>query len=316
MAAPSRAARMVDGATVIGRSVVALVALALLAPGAHGAYRYLHDYNLYRGFAPPHESAAIQHGQVRTEFFYSPALHQRREYLAYLPPGYDAGVARGVRYPVLYLLHAPVGQARNYGLAGDLYVRIDELLHRHRIRPFITVLPMGHGADHEWANARDGRYQDFVVDVVHSADQQFSTLRNRRARMLAGLSAGGYGAVNIALHQPNTFGSFESWSGYYVQTPTDAFAGTSKQLLHDNSPAEYLSSIAPTIRRLPFDAFLYQGTGDDVSAPAMFSFARQLRSVGVRTQAAVYPGRHNWRLWRRHFNAMLEFASSSMEKPR
>jgi enterochelin esterase-like enzyme len=311
---------MVAGATLIGRTAVALVALALLAPGAHGAYRYLHDYDLYRGFAPPRESDAIQHGQVRTEFFWSRALHQRREYLVYLPPGYDAGAARGVRYPVLYLLHAPVGQARNYGLAGGLYVRVDELLHRHLIRPFITVLPMGHGGafggDHEWANARAGPYEDFVLDVVRSADRQFSTFRDRRARMLAGLSAGGYGAVNIALHHPHTFSAFEAWSGYYVQTPTDSFTGVSKRLLFDNSPAEYLPSIAPTIRRLPFNAFLYQGTGDDVSAPAMFSFARQLRSVGVHTEAAVYPGRHNWRLWRRHFNAMLEFASSSLEKPR
>jgi enterochelin esterase-like enzyme len=166
------------------------------------------------------------------------------------------------------------------------------------------------------ANARAGRYEDFVLDVVHDADARFSTLRDRSARMLAGLSAGGYGATNIALHHPLTFGSFESWSGYYVQTPTYSFTGASQRELWANSPASYLPAIAPTIRRRPFSAFLYQGRDDDVSASAMFAFARELRSAGVRTQAVVYPGRHNWRLWRRHFSAMLEFAGSRLEAAR
>jgi enterochelin esterase-like enzyme len=311
---------MVTGASVRARLAVAAVALMLLAPGAYGAYSYLHAYDLYRGFPPPREPASIPHGRLEQLSFYSHALRQERKYLAYLPPGYDSGSARGVRYPVLYLLHAPVGRARNYAQAGGLDVRIDKLLARGSIRPFLTVLPIGHGSsfggDHEWANARAGRYEDFVVDTVRNVDARFSTLRDRRARMLAGLSAGGYGAVNISLHHPSVFGSFESWSGYFTQTPTYTFSGVSPALLRANSPARYLPAIAPTLRRTPFRAFLYQGTRDDVSASAMRAFTAELRAAGANARAAVYPGRHNWRLWRRHFSAMLEFASKSLEAAR
>ncbi len=320
MAAAADAAGMVTGAAVTTRLVAGALALALLAPGGYGAYSYLHAYDLYRGFPPPREPAGIPHGRLETIGIYSRALHQRRGYLVYLPPGYEAGRARGVRYPVLYLLHAPVGRARNYALAGGLDVRVDKLMARRAIRPFVTVLPMGHGSafggDHEWANARAGNYEDFVLDVVRDVDGRFSTLRARRARMLGGLSAGGYGAANIALHHPRTFASFESWSGYYTQTPTYTFSGASPALLRANSPAAYVPAIAPAIKRLPFRAFLYQGSRDDVSARAMFAFAGELRAAGVQTQAAVYPGGHNWRLWRGHFTPMLEFASSSLEAAR
>ncbi|HEX6737409.1 MAG TPA: alpha/beta hydrolase-fold protein [Vicinamibacteria bacterium] len=311
---------MVTRAAVIARLAVAAAALALLAPGALGAYGYLHDYDLYRGFPPPREAAGIAHGRLEQVSFYSPALRQRRSYLAYLPPGYDAGSARGVRYPVLYLLHAPVGRARNYAQAGGLEVRIDTLLARRAIRPFLAVLPIGHGSafggDHEWADARAGRFESFVLDTVRATDSRYSTLRNRRARMLAGLSAGAYGAVNISLHHPRMFGGFESWSGYFTQTPTYTFSGASPALLRANSPAAYLPAIAPSIRRLPLRAFLYQGAADDVSARAMLAFAGELRAAGVRTRAAIYPGRHNWRLWRRHFSQMLVFASRSLESAR
>jgi S-formylglutathione hydrolase FrmB len=33
-------------------------------------------------------------------------------------------------------------------------------------------------------------------------------------RAIGGLSEGGYGAINIALHHPREFSVVESWSGY------------------------------------------------------------------------------------------------------
>jgi S-formylglutathione hydrolase FrmB len=39
--------------------------------------------------------------------------------------------------------------------------------------------------------------------------------RDRRRWTIAGLSSGGYGAVDIGLRHPGLFGAIESWSGYY-----------------------------------------------------------------------------------------------------
>lgn len=296
-------------AATLTRRLMSLAAPLWVIAGFYGAWMYVHHYDLYRGFPPPTEPVGIPHGRLEKIGFYSPALGQQRHYLVYLPPRYTS--AR--RYPVLYLLHAPVGKALNYVYAGGLGVRVDKLLARRAIRPFITVIPEGHtgvfGSDHQWANARDGRYEDFVLDTVRAVDSRWSTLADRDARMLAGLSAGGYGAVNVALHHLDVFGSFESWSGYFTQTPTLTFRGASPAELRGNSPADYLGSVAPEIRRLGLHAYLYQGRKDDVPVSAMVDFGRRLRADGAQVRMSAYGGKHNWALWRAHFSQMLRYAS-------
>jgi enterochelin esterase-like enzyme len=216
---------------------------------------------------------------------------------------------------VLYLLHAPVGKARNYVQTGDLGVRVDELLHRRAMRPFITVIPMAHsplGTDHEWANGDQGPYENFVLDTVHAVDARFATRRHRRARMLAGLSAGAYGATNITLQHPGLFGSFESWSGYYLEDTKDAFHGASVARLRANSPLDELGPHAARLRRLPVRAYLYQGRTDDEPAAQMEAFAMRLRATGSHVRVSVYGGKHDWALWRGHFSQMLVFAGHTL----
>jgi enterochelin esterase-like enzyme len=297
-------------------AAVAALALVFLLGGAYGSYAYLHDYDLYRGFPAPSEPAGIARGTLVQHSFYSPALREQRSCYVYLPPGYPAAAAAGRRFPVLYLLHAPVGHARNYIQVGGLAVRMDTLLARHRIRPFIVAIPEAHspfGTDHEWANSPGGAYESFVLDTVRAVDARFATKPTRANRMLAGLSAGGYGATNITLHHPAVFGSFESWSGYFTQTPTDAFKGASAALLHANDPDLYLATVAPELRRHPLRALLYQGYQDDVPPADMVAFARRLEATGSQVSWALYGGGHDWRLWRAHFSRMLEFASRTFE---
>ena len=289
-----------------------------LLVGLYGAWLYIHHYDLYRGFPPPKEAANLPHGELKTAGFWSSALHQRRHYLIYLPPRYGQLAARGRRFPVLYLLHGLGGKAQNYVFAGGLDLRVDELLAHRRIRPFITVIPMGQasrfGGDHEWANARAGPYESLVLDTVRAVDRRWATIPRRRARMIAGLSAGAYGAVNVALLHLRVFGSFESWSGYFIQTPTAAFQGASPGELYANSPAEYLPSVAPEIRRLGLHAYLYQGRGDDVPLGKMIEVARGLSADGAHVRLSVYGGGHNWKLWRGHFSQMLSYASRVFER--
>jgi enterochelin esterase-like enzyme len=296
-------------------ALVSVLALAFLLGGSYASYAYLHNYDLYRGFPPPTEAPGIPSGTIRQEQFYSAALGERRAYLVYLPPGYTGRT----RLPVLYLLHAPVGHARNYIQVGGLTVKMDTLLARGRIRPFIVVMPEAHapfGTDHEWANTPSGDYEGLVLDTVRAVDARFATKRVRSARMLAGLSAGAYGATNITLHNPAVFGSFESWSGYFTQTPTDAFHGASAALLRANDPDEYLGSVAPELHRHPLRAFLYQGLTDDVPAGDMVAFAQRLEATGSHVRWALFGGGHDWRLWRAELPRMLVFASHSFREGR
>jgi len=112
------------------------------------------------------------------------------------------------------------------------------------------------------------------------------------------------------------FGSFESWGGYYLQTPTGVFAGEPRAVLEHDSPISYLLSHPGALRSRPLHAFMYQGNHDDVAAPTMLRFAALLRASGCTVHAAIYDGGHNWRLWRRHFPQMLRYASRVLARPR
>jgi enterochelin esterase-like enzyme len=293
--------------------VAGLAATLWLAGGTVGAYRYVHRYSLYRGFPPPATPAGVAAGTTRVIRFWSPALRSHQEYLVYLPPHYRRLAARGRRFPVLYLLHAPPGRPDGFLKAGAMGVREDVGVARHRLRPMLMVIPYGktraYGDDTEWADAGAGPYERFVLDVVHDVDHRFATLRDRQHRAIAGLSEGAYGALNVGLHHLATFSIVQSWSGYFVQTPTAAFAGATREQLAANSPAEYLPALRPAIRRLGLRAFLYQGTEEEQPPALMTSFARQLHAAGAEVGYGLYPGGHDWGLWRRQVPHMLRLAS-------
>ena len=87
-----------------------LAGAAVIAVGIVGVYRYVENYWLYRGFAPPHDAAFVKTPGA-TERFYLPsrALGGRRQPVdVYLPPGYRSHPDR--RYPVMYLLHGFPGR--------------------------------------------------------------------------------------------------------------------------------------------------------------------------------------------------------------
>jgi enterochelin esterase-like enzyme len=241
---------------------------------------------------------------------WSKSLHSERRVLVYLPPHYFSGARRGHRYPVLYLLQASVMQPTNYLRVGGLGPRVDTMVNAHRSPPYISVMPAGSGRDHEWANAAAGNFDGYVMDVVHAIDHRFSTIPNRRGRIVAGLSEGGYGAINVALHHLRTFSGFESWSGYYLQPGGYPFTGKYKARIAANSPALYVSQLSGQLHRLPLRAFMYMGYGEHwPTIPDMLSFARQLRAAGATTvDTALYPGSHNWKLWRPHIPHMLVWA--------
>jgi enterochelin esterase-like enzyme len=299
----------------LGRLMAIGVALVWLGIGMYGLTRYVASYQRYRGFPPPAHVASIPSGKVIAVHFRSPALGRWTTYSLYLPPGYAAAARAGGRFPVLYLLHAPPGSPTGYLTIGALQVRMDMLIAAHRIRPFIVAIPDGHtskdGNDTEWANAQAGPYERFVLDVVHAVDSRWATIRARADRAIAGLSEGGYGAANVTLHNLGTFGTFESWSGYFTQTPTQSFSGASYALLRANSPNAYVAALHPQLAQLPTYAFVYRGTRDGITSHAdTVMFVQRFRAAGGHVAMAEYPGSHNWSLWRAHMPLMLRFASA------
>jgi enterochelin esterase-like enzyme len=292
---------------------VLVAILAWLALGLWGVQSYGSHYYTYRGFDPPRDPPGVAHGRLVKASMYSPALRKRRAYLIYLPPGYDRLSKAGKRFPVLYLLHGSPGFPALFLNAGDLGVALDKLVGAHRIGRMLVVMPNGRNGsfrtDTEWANAGSGRWESEVLDVVKAVDAAWPTIPDRRHRALAGDSEGGYAAVNIALHHLRTFGTVESWSGYFRQRRAGPFAHATPGQIARNSPVDYVWQLAPRLQRVRLHAFLYTGRRDG-ERRQVAAFARELAAAGATVRFALYPGRHEWRLWRAEIPHMLRYADA------
>ncbi len=296
--------------------MVALLTLTALVVGLLGAYSYWESYYEHRGFATVAFLPQAHPGQRRTVDFYSPALHREADYYVYLPPRYDPSRER---YPVYYLLHGSPGRPEVFYGIASMGVRMDNLLSLHRMRPMILIFPDGRiggsaYSDSEWANTRSGAYESYVLDVVHDVDARFATIANRRARVIAGFSMGGYGATNIAVHHPDVFANLQSWSGYYVQTRTGVFAGAGPAALTYNSPLDYVRRLRRALHADPLRAFLFTGR-DDNDSPQLEPMARALAAAGASVRYALYHGGHDWQLWHAHLNQLLILASRDVREP-
>jgi enterochelin esterase-like enzyme len=280
-----------------------LAIAALLAVGCVGTYRYLANYWTYRGFAPPRDAAFVKvHGTTARFYVASPALGGRRQPVdVYLPPGYATHPSR--RYPVLYLLHGVPGRPGAFLATVRMGVVQDELVALHRARPMILVMPFGSTGsftDEEWANGVGSRsaWETFLArDVVQQVDARYRTIRSGSARALAGLSEGGYGALNIGIHHPGEFRVLESWSGYQRADDIGAIFGHRAALLRQNSPEATVAASAAALRRAHTTIWFYSGTGDRELAQNR-DFAQQLTGLRLRHRFFVVRGGHNWALWR------------------
>jgi S-formylglutathione hydrolase FrmB len=142
---------------------------------------------------------------ITTVKFRSESLGQERAMSVLLPADYDSSTSR---YPVLYLLH---GLGDN-NTAWSFMTNLSGYAAAHRL---IIVMPDG-GRSWYVNSASDpkARFEDFVVkDVVEYVDSHYRTIPLRRARSVAGLSMGGYGAAYLGLKHYEIFSAIGAFSG-------------------------------------------------------------------------------------------------------
>ena len=196
--------------------VLAVVTFAVF--GLLGVYRYVDNYWVYRGFAPPHDPAYVK---VRgTSGVSSSQPGTRRS-----PPARRSLSPAGIRvthpsrhYPVMYLLHGAPGRPDAFLDTVRMGVVEDELVALHRARPMILVMPFGSTGtftDTEWANGvgRNHAWETFLArDVVRAVDSRYRTIRAVRAGRPASPKAGTGRSTSPSITPASS--TVESWSGY------------------------------------------------------------------------------------------------------
>ncbi len=286
---------------------VALVALVLVSGTVVGALQDgplsgLHTYGVSAsGAAKPHPGVSAL-GQVRTAHTLALLRHDPgtiqtlvvggRTSLVYVP---GASVADpSLRVPVVYFLHGTPGNPGQWlGSGGQLRGVLDQMISTGALPPLIAVMPNGNGAngaDTEWGNTPRGNIEIWLVDqLVPAVDARYHTL-GAAYRGIAGLSSGGFGAVNLAVRNPAVFRWAASYSGYFSARP--GLFGASTQA---NSPL-YTAPLLPAGERMPL--YLGYGTGDVTFRAATEQFAATLSASGwPQLDVSSVPGGHGWQAW-------------------
>jgi enterochelin esterase-like enzyme len=236
----------------------------------------------------------------------SPSLGGTMPTLVYLPSGYSS--AR--RYAVVYFLHglpaSPSSYQQNAFVAAALATAGEKA---------IVVAPQGaRDADSDreyldWDAAEDWP-QAISRDLPACVDARFHTITGRYGRALVGLSAGGYGAMNIGLRNLGEFGAVQSWSGYFAATNP---AGT--QLLNLGSPQANAAATVPrggqlksVLRSLPTQIAFYVGLQDNRFLTMNRQYDASLRRTGINHIFHTYQGGHTTALWRSQAPTWLTWA--------
>ena len=225
--------------------------------------------------------------------------------LVYLPPGFTTSR----RYPVVYLLHGMPGSPSEYPAGTNLVDFADTAIADGTLRPFIAVMPAA-GPDHRYNGEWAGSWETSLVNrVIPWVDAHLPTFADQGDRVIAGLSAGGFGAVNIALHNPGLFGTVEAWSGYFEPPHDGPFRRVSAVTLNANDPTSIVQRHAAALRRDHVRIFLSVGSTQDRWTEARtLEFAAELRALGISHRLWLAPGGHDGKFWRRQLPAALEFA--------
>ena len=270
-----------------------LLGLFLLSSGIGDLLFFSPAVGLYN---PP---AVATHGTLITDSMVSPALHgQRRSFLVYLPPSYRDAATPERRYPTLYLLHGSPGSEYDWIRGGKAVQSADTLIGHGEIPELIMIFPDGNGRSgetSEWGNSFDQkqRMENFVaLDLVRFIDQKYRTIPTPGYRAIGGFSMGGFGAMNIAVHHPDIFGSVISLAGYY--TAEGSVWGQNTAYMQANSPALVLPA-RPQAWKLRI--FLGAATKDQPYYADTQQFILELKALHLDYTFDLENGYHTWSVW-------------------
>jgi enterochelin esterase-like enzyme len=268
--------------------------------------------------APAGAATSALRGTMADSSYSSAALKGTIHFEIYLPPDYATS---GKRYPVIYFLHGLPAAATDYRQITEVAAAVEA-----SGQEAIVIGVQGARAgdtDPEWRNWGAGRNWETATakELVRVVDTRYHSIASQAGRLLIGISAGGYGATLIALHNPDVYAVVESWSGYFHATNPAGTAALELGSVDADDWASAHKQIARAKRFLSasgtrtYFAF-YVGTGDPLFRTENEEFYLELKEAGLTGIVfRLYAGGHSWTLWSAHATPWLAKGLSVAAQP-
>jgi S-formylglutathione hydrolase FrmB len=200
--------------------------------------------------------------------------------VVYLPAGYDAAPAK--RWPVFYFLHGLGGDETNWVSGGKLAEAADAMK-----LGAIVVMPDGDNgfytdsatptdlaacladgtglldprAPRKTTCVREPRYETYITkDLVDWVDATYRTIATRNGRAIAGLSMGGFGALQLAMRHQDVFAAAASHSGIDALLYAGPFPYVAGQVKLETDAAAWGGKLGP------FGAWMRGIFGPDIAS--------------------------------------------------
>ncbi len=267
--------------------------------------------------------SGAQAGEVFADSVKSSVLGIDIRFNIYLPDGYKDGTTR---YPVVYLLHGASGDEHDWTRQGSVVQTLDGLIKRGVMRPSIAVMP-SIGPQSWFADGAVLKMETaLITELLPAVEARYRTGTARSERSIAGLSMGGFGALNLALKHPQRFcaAGIISPAIYDPLPPETSAARRAPQLMRNgqfdpelwkalNYPS-HLEAYAKAPQKVPM--WIVSGDHDALGIAVMSAnlYWRLLKIQPKLAELRIIDGDHEWMTFRDALPDALQYVDRMCAK--
>lgn len=212
-------------------------------------------------------------------------------------------------FPVLYLLHGGFGHFNDWLLKTPDKMLVRNLADQYNM---IIVMPEGEIFSYYIDSPVDpnSKFETYIIkEVVPFIDSKYHTVKDKKGRVITGLSMGGYGSLYLSTRHPELFAAAGSMSGALDPNMTtwnltpERFNGLTKfldKIMGPMTPDSYLPysvvNMADQIRKNGLPIVMDIGVEDFLLEPNR-ELHRRLVYNHTLHDYTERPGGHTWEFW-------------------
>ena len=246
--------------------------------------------------------------------FKSEKLSYPVKYSVYLPADYETSLRS---YPVVYLLHGYSDDETGWIQFGEANSIADRGIENGDFPSSIIIMPDGKVSWYCNAVNNHDSWQDmFIEEFIPYVEKVYRIRQKKEFRAIAGLSMGGFGALQISMNHPDMFSSCVAMSSgtftdeEIINMPDERYnmffgkifgmnLKSDKRITENwkaHSPLHLIQSVP--IEKLKSIRFYIDCGDDDFLYKGNSTLHIEMRDLNIPHEYRVRQGTHSWEYWR------------------